>query len=130
MQRAPIVLGLTLSAAAVLMLVALVFSASLIWWVTTVPALLVAVGLGILVRASPKVWRRVALTVNVFFALWTLASALRWGGVLPEAPWWTLVNVSALGLGFHALWWVIADLLLGMSWLVAHWHGPRLQATA
>jgi hypothetical protein len=37
--------------------------------------------------------------------------------MMPHLPWWTLMNVTILGLILHLVWWLIADVLLGLFWL-------------
>src|SRR5207245_3013710 len=72
-------------------------------------------------------FRRILLVVNVIFLLWTAASWLEFGGVIPdwEPGRFLLYGAgSLLGVVIHFAWWLIADLLLGIAWL-ATWLERR-----
>ena len=117
MRRPHVLAAVILAAAAALLLAAVFLSASTIWWAATMPAIVLAVILGLAVPVSPTGWRRTFLAVNCVFVLWTLLTVLRYFEVLPPLPWWTLMNVTLLGLILHFVWWLLADVLLGLLWL-------------
>ena len=68
---------------------------------------------------SRSSFRRMFLVVNVVFLLWTAASWLMFAGVIPhwDQGRYLLIGAgSPLGVAFHFAWWLIADVLLAVSW--------------
>ncbi|HCO02286.1 MAG TPA: hypothetical protein DIT48_02750 [Actinobacteria bacterium] len=70
---------------------------------------------------TPK-FRQVVVVVNLIFLLWSAASWMRYGGLLPH---WRLGDYLLIGAGsplgvlFHFAWWFIADALLALAWVAA-----------
>ena len=68
-------------------------------------------------------FRRLFIGVNVIFLLWSAASWLQYGGLIPDWETGTrflLIGAgSPLGVLIHFAWWLIADVLLALAWIAS-----------
>jgi hypothetical protein len=95
------------------------------WKVGVGAGVLLAIVVGLALRPSGRPFRVAVITINGFFLVWALISALRFFGLLPELPEWTLANVTFLGLILHLVWCAVAAGLLSLIALLSRWARGR-----
>jgi hypothetical protein len=88
-------------------------------------AVLVAILVGMLAPISDRAAWRVVVGVSVVFLGWTALSSLTYLDVMPQTPWWLLLNATPLGLILHIAWWLVAVALVAVFWVVNKIRFPR-----